>query len=357
MGVLRLLLAYAVFAEHAPPPYPWMHLWGGTTAVQIFYVTSGFYMQLILAKRYAGRTFAFYTNRALRIYPTYWTVVLLTFVFWRGAFDARIGWMNEFDWPLQIATKLSNALIFGQDTVMFFATEHGRAYFTANFLQEPHPLHVILLVPQAWTLGAELCFYLLAPWLSRQRSIMLVLLAASSTAARLFAYSAGYGGDPWMYRFFPFEIGMFLLGMLSCRFALRLTAYTNPRAMTLAALACFAIVVGGAQYSFTSIRPTFVTAAFVAGALPFLFLGMSRFKWDTIAGDFCYPLYLLHLMVFSVLSLHGLSGDVLFYASLGTSLAAALVMLVCVEWPIERIRRIIAEPQQATDRFALTSRS
>jgi len=83
MGLLRLLFAISVLTAHAGPLFG-SHLIGGKMAVQSFFMLSGFYMALILSKRYVGKKSSyklFLTSRFLRIYPTYWVVLVLSFLF------------------------------------------------------------------------------------------------------------------------------------------------------------------------------------------------------------------------------------------------------------------------------------
>ena len=73
MGLLRLPLAMSVMASHVGPVLGLTMLPGGT-AVEVFFVVSGFYMSLILSDKYADPGI-FYTNRFLRLYPTYLIVL------------------------------------------------------------------------------------------------------------------------------------------------------------------------------------------------------------------------------------------------------------------------------------------
>src|ERR1700751_2909819 len=77
MGALRLILALSVVASHADVPSI-LRLWGGPSAVQIFFVISGFYMQLILRKEYRGDAVGFWMSRGARIYPAYAIVAAIT---------------------------------------------------------------------------------------------------------------------------------------------------------------------------------------------------------------------------------------------------------------------------------------
>ena len=78
MGTFRLLLAVIVMLGHLsfyPQPIPYF-LPGGI-AVEAFYIVSGFLITLVLVEKYQDRLLLFYSNRALRIYPIYWTCLLL----------------------------------------------------------------------------------------------------------------------------------------------------------------------------------------------------------------------------------------------------------------------------------------
>src|SRR5437016_5262796 len=82
VGLLRILLAIAVLCAHSHPigHLPWL---AGDLAVELFFVVSGFYMQLILSTKYTrerlGRTWAlqFYKARYCRLFPTYFVGCIL----------------------------------------------------------------------------------------------------------------------------------------------------------------------------------------------------------------------------------------------------------------------------------------
>jgi len=76
-----------------------------------------------------------------------------------------------------------------------------------------------MIIPVAWTLGLELTFYLLVPFLVCRTNILIGVLLFS-LGIRFIAYSNGVIVDSsnyenlWSYRFFPFEIALFLSGSL-----------------------------------------------------------------------------------------------------------------------------------------------
>ncbi|MCH6025160.1 hypothetical protein MMA33_24360, partial [Salmonella enterica] len=81
--------------------------------------------------------------------------------------------------------------------------DQGALAFTGSFARSDVPLYQGLLVPQAWTLGVEMSFYLIAPFVLHSPRRLLVLLAAS-LALRAVLIASGIGlSDPWTYRFFP----------------------------------------------------------------------------------------------------------------------------------------------------------
>jgi peptidoglycan/LPS O-acetylase OafA/YrhL len=165
MGCVRLLLAIVVAITHAG--FISFDLYGfkldldAGRAVQGFFIISGYYMALILDGPYKNDVLRFYANRALKIYPTYWLIAIPTLC---------VLLINHPDWPAPSAfngrdfdlyTLVANTFIFGQDLAM--ATGIGSQQ---------------LILAPAWSLGVELMFYLMAPFLARRSSFFLFVLAA-----------------------------------------------------------------------------------------------------------------------------------------------------------------------------------
>ena len=94
----------------------------------------------------------------------------------------------------------------------------GEMTFTSNFYNSDPQFHSFLVVPQAWTLGIEATFYLIAPLIVRKSNAFIAALIVISLSIRAFTYlHLGYTNDPWTYRFFPSELALFLIGTLSYR--------------------------------------------------------------------------------------------------------------------------------------------
>ncbi|TFF36154.1 acyltransferase family protein [Mucilaginibacter psychrotolerans] len=249
MGKIRFLLALSVITAHCGPILGLELL--SAEAVQAFFVISGFYMALVLNEKYIGANWSyklFITNRYLRVAPVYWAVLVLTILF---SFVVGV-YRNWIMWPILSSYQmvnpgfvsfgyliLTNIFIFGQDLVVLLGIDpaSGELFFTTNFWNTNPPLYSFLFLPQAWTLGLELSFYLIAPFLLRKGFVRVVLFMTISVAVRLLVFFYfGLRNDPWSYRFFPSELFFFLLGYFSYRIYLFIKNKSTPRYINLALL-------------------------------------------------------------------------------------------------------------------------
>lgn len=356
MGMLRTLLALSVVLDHLGGGMTdW--LVGGRLAVQLFYVISGFLISYVLTAtdHYRGAPGRFYANRALRLYPVYLAVAALTLLAYLGGGAAFWAVYDGLPPGATLFLALSNLLILGQDWLMFFGIEHGALAFTGSFARSDVPLYQGLLVPQAWTLGVEMSFYLIAPFVLHSPRRMLVLLAAS-LALRAALIASGIGlGDPWTYRFFPTELALFLAGSLSHQVLLPRWQAWSQRAAWLpelgtGLLALYVLVHFSIGLPHT-LRDGLAVLLFAA-LLPLAFLFQSRHRLDKMIGELSYPIYICHALV------------ILFFGWLldGTQLrqpAMFMVLVVagCIGFaallnsliadPVERLRRRLraAAPQ------------
>lgn len=300
----------------------------GRQAVQIFYIISGFYMALVLSTRYTSAR-PFYASRFLRIFPVYWIVLAATMLWSLAVLALRgdaLALHAYFDEPLRhngifgIACALfSNLTLIGQDWILFLRHDAGLPpQFSADLRLQPAPLYAYLVLPQCWSVGIELAFYAMAPMLNRMRSFSLVALAVAMLVARLASYQAlGLAHDPWTYRFFPFELTAFIIGMLAYRIYKRLklirVARQLPRISERAyALACAGLLL----FAWGHQRVTGLFAG-IAGpdqgvllglpawliALPLIFLIFGGHPLDRLIGELSYPVYLVHLPVIQSLTL------------------------------------------------------
>ena len=91
MGILRTLLAISVVISHTESIAGFRFV-GGMMAVQVFFMISGFYMAMILSQKYVGKGsyLLFITNRFYRLFPIFWTILIITIfisLLWYFLFD------------------------------------------------------------------------------------------------------------------------------------------------------------------------------------------------------------------------------------------------------------------------------
>ncbi|MEW5941286.1 MAG: acyltransferase family protein, partial [Chloroflexota bacterium] len=206
--------------------FPW-DVKNGLETLELFFMISGFYMAMISAKYKSAAEF--YASRGMRIFIPYYVilafVILLSSVsglttgFWLSM-ESFVKWSPERNGLLGVVlTALTNLTVFFQDWVFFIQHNGGQALtLTAHFKQSPTPLYLYLLIQPAWSISIEIVFYLFVPLLARMKTRWLVLIAALSLAARVFTYQVlGLVDDPFLFRFFPFELLLFVVGMISYR--------------------------------------------------------------------------------------------------------------------------------------------
>jgi peptidoglycan/LPS O-acetylase OafA/YrhL len=340
MGAIRLFLAYVVLADHwrafaivpAGQRLPdWVKLgFNAGYAVMFFYVISGFLITYTLSKNYeataagAGR---FYANRFVRIFSLYWPVVALTLL---ALPPALADFMKA-----GIVDKFTGLFLFGVDWRVSFGSPKGQ-YFDAT----------IVALRQAWTLGAELTFYVMAPFLMRSWKAAAALLCASLGLRFVFVATTGAVlHDTWTYTFFPSTVCFFLLGHLSMRASVRWPRLAEPAlGLSFSAIALL-VMMFGSRAGFDS--PRFWVSTFLfAGGMPGMFAATKNSAWLNRLGDLSYPLYLVHILVFVFIGSHILevarifSGGMTQFSAVYTlvifaslALTAAIVAHYVVEWP------------------------
>jgi peptidoglycan/LPS O-acetylase OafA/YrhL len=346
MGTLRFLLALCVVVIHAPGSKLLGHsLLSGITAVQGFYIVSGFLITLVLNTRDEYRdTAKFYLSRYLRLWPAYLVVAVLTLALIRQGEWFR--GLAELDMPALLFVVASNATLLFQDLFLFLAIDHGALYPTADFYNAPGPqLGLLLLVPQAWSLGVELTFYAIAPFVCRSPKRLALLLAAS-VLVRIGLGIWSPARDPWVYRFSPAEMTFFACGGLSYFAGPLLDRFMPVNAQRLAGAIC---LVGLTILIVAPPEPTFSYRLYIINrwvlllivvSCPLLFALSRGSRYDSLIGELSYPMYLSHLLVYQTMEVYApysLTDNGLSYVAATIAFSAALLWLIVM--PVDRYRR------------------
>ena len=343
MGILRFLLALSVVINHSSAIFGF-YLVGGRVAVESFFIISGFYMALILSEKYKttlqGYKF-FLTNRILRIYPMYWAMLVITFFaavgvqffFLKNITIAWFGYQEPISIWIAIYLVFVHILIFGQDILLF--TKYSDT----------------LLIPPSWTLALEMMFYLIAPFLVRWKTWLLILLVGLSIGLRLILYYLGFDYEPWTYRFFPTELAFFVAGIFVFRFYQSIHSYVLLyKKVTFFALATMIWATVFYQYIPTENFKQWAYYALLMAALPFIFELTKNNKKDRRIGEFSYPMYICHIFVLAFVKIVFLPFFHIppHYFGLITAVftvALSYILLRYVGDPIERFRHKVLSPQ------------
>lgn len=304
MGKLRFILAISVVLTHSSALLG-LKFVPGQLAVQAFYIISGFYMALILNEKYInekGHYKLFITNRLLRLYPIYWAVLILAVLLFLFSGGTGTYWQYLKSMRLDTSVFLifSNIFLLFQDAIMFLGLDvtKGTLFFTTNFHNTSPMLYTFLFVPQAWTIGLEMAFYLIAPFIVTKKNWVLISVIALSFALRVILIKSGLKADPWSYRFFPTEIAFFLLGAVGYRI------YTKARNINIPSL--YSKILLGVVLCYTIFYeqiPLPIPVKYwsylvlIFASVPFLFILSKTWKYDRYLGELSYPIYISHMLV------------------------------------------------------------
>lgn len=302
MGLFRLLLAISVLIAHSTPIFG-NTLVGGRVAVESFFMISGFYMALILSTKYQTNLKTFYKNRFLKLFPLYWfftIIVIVTSFITTGKFTI---FKNYFVTPLSKTILIlfnSSPLLNDITNFMGLNTTTGNLFFTTSFRNTIPEIWNYLILPQGWTIGLEIMFYLFAPLLIKQKTKTLLFISGLSLLARLLSYQfLGLAHDPWEYRFFPFEIIYFIAGILAYRMYsdARMGGFYARPFLWLLPVFLFTLFF---QFIPFNTKRMLAYYLFVFISIPFLFDLTKNNKFDRFLGELSYPLYLCHFLIIDI---------------------------------------------------------
>ena len=365
MGLLRLILALSVFIVHTGSFYGF-NLVGFSVAVQSFFVISGFYMSLILNEKYKGpgSYYLFISNRFLRLLPAHWVVLALAVIVIYSlrpysSVDTLVS--NSFDMyfslldiKAQALILFSNVFMLGHDLLNLLRIDPQTGFFALT--QDPSkayggapPVLSFFFNPPAWSLGTELLFYLLAPFVVRRKKRVLFALVSLSLLLRVVMFYSGYRHSAWQFQFFPTELALFLLGALSYRLYRSGSSFFSSR------FGLYAVVaLVGATFIYQYMPVLAVQGAemkkwvyylLLIFLMPAAFSYTSNIKIDRYLGDLSYPVYIVHYAVvwFWVLVRERLFDtpyvSVLHLGLLALTLALAVALFHFVIKPMEKFRQ------------------
>lgn len=337
MGLLRYLLAVCVVAAHTAPIFniPFIP---ADVAVQAFFIISGFYMAFILEEKYGygwSQYWLFISNRWLRLLPLYWFLLygavllsaLVLFLFNKGILVQFFEYSHQLS-PMTLAfLVISNVMILGQDSILFMGKDMTPT------------LHSFVFIPQAWSISIELMFYLIAPIIFAKGWRLPFIIMLASFGIRWLLIMQGLTYDPWTYRFFPSELGFFMMGYFSYLLYKKLAwIKRNLSLWQMYGGIVSSLMIFGWLFTYTS-SWQWLFFLLIMAALPVLF--SSSNNMDRLLGELSYPVYLSHLLIAQSLCYSAYCSTSPMFG-LVVIVLSTVFSLVCVKTllaPLERYRQ------------------
>lgn len=322
MGLYRLVLAFMVMLSHAGIGLYEYNL--GVVAVISFFILSGYVMSILIYGHYSQPSDIpdFYLDRATRLFPQflfYMLATLLCVLFLQIDFPGadritNLGWLFSF-------------MMLPLGYYMYWADG-------------------VLVMPQAWSLGLELSFYLVIPWLLISISRNGVSrLAYVSFAIFLLACSGGINTDHFGYRLLPGTIFMFLIGWF-----FYLSDAPSRQVILiflLSVVALFLVVQNSSLYMLPYNKEVLVGLA--VGICMVGMLSRMRFsRVDEFLGNLSYGVFLNHfLLIWLIKQSMGIDnlGIQEIFLLMALSGSAAAITFFLIERPFLKLRRNIRNRQ------------
>ena len=379
MGSLRLILAllvvffhaqaFTVYAQGLPALDTFLPVPDGRTAVQMFYLISGFYMALVLNEKYktADANWTFYSNRFLRLWPA--AVIVNLFVILSffvidevrlfgletsiGAFWAML---SSLDAGALAFLAFTNIFVIGQDILWFLRFEPGGVGYVP-FGQEGHNGSSLSLNHPLFTVAIEAFYYALSPFVLRRGWRVALGFVVAGGIYHVAVAATGASNVIWGYHFVASAGYFYFLG--ACAYHLYRTLEQEPLRGWLRArqALAWAFVIGGlllllAIY-WVMPRATMFMAPVMALVVPVLFILTRYRRLDRLVGELSFGVYLAHFPILVVIA-PSVTPIGLWLWTSGLSIAAALLILFLVEQPIDRWRQrraaaAIDQPRRAGD--------
>ena len=313
MGTYRLILALFVVLSHTDITV--MGFNPGVVAVVSFFLLSGFVMTRLIDQHYASssRVLDFYIDRAGRLFPQFFfylfaTLMLVVTVYIPSPFLAGC---TPGKWML-------NTLLLPLGYSKYFG------------------LKQCLAIPPAWSLGLELTFYLVFPFLILNPRAMIW-----STVGSCLIFGCAYIGiintDLFGYRLLPGTLFIFIVGFALARLAIWRFL---PPLVWLVAAALFVTL-----FFFPRLLHLHYSKEVLLGILlgvPIVAV-LSRRRYsslDDMLGNLSYGVFLNHFFLIWAMAAVGITIVELWHwlILITASVALSFVSFVLVERPVLRWR-------------------
>jgi peptidoglycan/LPS O-acetylase OafA/YrhL len=322
MGSFRYLLAVMVVIRHAHGGFAGYNV--GIVAVISFFLLSGYVMTILIDRYYGAlsKIGLFYLDRSARLLPQY--VLYLLFA-------------------LSALALTRNSLL----------QSCGAYEIGLNLIIFPLDLYQLIdlkcmLIPQAWSLGLELSFYAVVPFLIVFRQLT-KWAALGSITIFLLAFFGTIDNELYAYRLLPGTLFMFLVGVALARPSL---LWHNMAATIWLGALALSITLHLSDQLYALPCNKEVIAGILIGIPALAILKRRSFsKRDEFAGNLSYGVFLSHFIFISVFQSifnqdHfglGITVTIVALATASSLLSYQLVELPVIRWRHRLRSRRIAD--------------
>lgn len=314
MGTYRLFLATLVLISHLGISVGGYN--PGVFAVVSFFIISGFVTTILIEKNYFsfGKITSFYKDRALRIYPQ--------FLFYFIASSLVIRFLLP-DSPYAHALKFKHVIA-------------ALAVLPLGLSSLGFPRDAIL--PPAWSLGLEMFFYMVIPFILILRARP--LLFGVSIIVFGFACLGFINADIWGYRLLPGTLFIFLCGSY-----LHSTNSFSARILVATFAAAVLAFVGINNGAIERVPFNAEITAGITFGIPAVWL-LSKIKsnkLDMFFGNISYGLFLNHFVVIYLAEAYNydVKNTLGVLSVFAISFVSSVATFYLIERPVLRIRHAI----------------
>lgn len=294
-------------------------------------------MAMIIEEKYSklGSSWRkkFLFNRVLRLLPMNIVTVVITL--------AVFGGFSRFHFPedglLFISWIWVNFLILGQDLLVVLNA--------AELIKVPFGYFV---VPQAWSIGVEIIFYIfIATWTFHSFKAY-AALAIIFGFIRFICYSVFGSSDTWVYYFFPSVMVFFFIGACSYKFYKIIQPFL-PGSVDFSqhfiiATAVYSVGFLLVAHATNLYEPLDTVRMWVIYcglffALPLWWHITHKSSFDLLCGNFPYPVYLIHFFVLGLKNMYIPEASQTVKVVILVSVFVAATLLIWTDMPFESIRK------------------
>lgn len=309
LGYLRFFLAYLVLLSHLDIRF--FNLNPGVFAVVFFYILAGSVVSNLWLNVFKQNLSKFYKDRMLRIFPLYFYVLILSFIF--------IYFTNFGNPSLNLKSTLANIFIIPLNFFMYF----DFSIISVDNIKW-------WLIPPAWSLGTELQAYIFLPFMImlKRGFILAILSFLVYVAANLGFLHPDFFG----YRLIVGVLFMFYLGTL-----------VNEKKWNIIFIFWLVVVFLYMYFWFTnSFSPTYTKETLLGLIVAILTLFINtkikiKLPLNSLFASLSYGIFLSHFLAIWILEYLEIYNYRVFFVSI-ISVLIALFGVVFIEKPITKKR-------------------